>query len=71
MGLIEIEADILTMLSGARLLLYSGNSRDCGILIVLIHSFNKHVLSNGTALGVKYAVTTWFFSVRASSKDLG
>lgn len=69
--MIQIEADILTVLSGARLLLHSGNSRDCGILIVLIHSFNEHVLSKGTALGVKYAVTTWFFGIRASSKDLG
>lgn len=69
--MIQIVADILTMLSGARLLLYSGNSRDCGILIVLIHSFNKPVLSNGTALGVKHAVITWFFRIRASSKDLG
>lgn len=67
--MIQIEADVLAMLSGARL--YSGNSRNCGILTVLIHSFNKHVLSKGTVSGIKYAVTTWFFGIRVSSKDLG
>lgn len=67
--MIQIEADVLAMLSGARL--YSGNSRNCGILIVLIHSLKKHVLGKGTVLGVKYAVTTWFWGIRVSSKDLG
>lgn len=69
MGLIQIEADVLAMLSGARL--YSGNSRNCGILIVLIHSFKKHVLGKGTVLGVKYTMTTCFLGIRVSSKDLG